>query len=187
MPSVCVNGCGFKVEGGSLGIDWAALGAKRGRADFGGWTVAPPLGKVADWSLIMTSASIAYKNVSCRAQHITFWTVAPVIYLRQVPGNDWNIGVTMASSKTGDPAAAFPSDDHSYFRERWHQSLPAGTNIEKTTSFWSKVYDDVVQPGETFFMRNAWWFSTPSFASSPVNIFKMPVNTLHYLALPVAD
>ncbi|MDQ0376486.1 hypothetical protein [Amycolatopsis thermophila] len=185
MPRICVDDCGLKVDQGSLALDWNAVGSDQGTSRVGGWVVNP-VGVPDDW-LWLTTTMLAYTNDTCQPRRVWCWTEGPHVYTRMAPGNDWNFGITMALSTAGDPAAVRPSDDHAYLRTNHHGLMPAGSINDFAWTFKGPTYSQLVNPGQTLWMRNMWWWFPDEFAPHAINLIKIPWNVLRYVALPVTS
>ncbi|AFM10512.1 hypothetical protein PIS_125 [Saccharomonospora phage PIS 136] len=182
MPSVCVSGCGFHVDSGSLGIDWSAVGAEAAQASSTGWSGAPTR-HVEDW-LEMAYVDLQYTNTSCRPKIVEMKGFAPYLRMRLGAGNNWIRAFKLAYSLTGDPGHPTPGPLDAHVRAVWPSAMDAyreDSNPVHTIPFLARV-----EPGQILQMRHMFWWRTDSYTQSGYNWVNLPSIRVQYIAWPAA-
>lgn len=182
MPSVCIAGCGFDVDAGSLLLDWQSVGAEAAQATASGWSGSPTR-NVEDW-LEMASVSLQYTNTSCQPKIVEMKGFAPFLRQRMGPGNNWIRAFRLAWSLAGDPGHPTPENLDTYVRANWSAAMPEGSYREDSGPVTTGPYLATVQPGETLQMRHIFWWSTDSYTQSGYNWVHLPSIRVRYIAWP---
>jgi hypothetical protein len=184
MPSVCVNGCGFTVDAGSLGLDWSAVGAEAAQASATGWSGSPTR-NVEEW-LEMASVDLQYTNTSCRPKLVQMQGFTPYLRMRLGPGNNWIRAFKLAYQINSDPGHPTPGALDAHVRANWSASMPAGTFREDSNPVHTIPFLTRVNPGDTLYMRHMFWWRTDSYTQSAFNWVNLPSIRVQYIAWPAA-
>lgn len=184
MPSVCVGGCGFEVDGGSLGIDWSAVGTEAAQATSTGWTGSPTR-NVEEW-LEMAYVDLQYTNTSCQPKIVRMEGYAPFLRMRLGPGNNWIRAFELAWSLTGDPGHPTPGNLGSHVRANWSASMPSNSFHEVSQPVRTIPYLAGVAPGQTLQMRHMFWWRTDAYTNTGYNWVHLPSIRVQYIAWPAA-
>lgn len=182
MPSVCVGGCGFEVDAGSLSLDWNAIGVEAAQASATGWTGAPTR-HVEDW-LDMASVDLQYTNTSCRPKIVEMKGFTPYLRQRMGAGNNWIRAFTLAYAINADPGRPTPGPRDAHVRMVWPSAMTSFH--ENSAPVHTIPFLTRVDPGDTVQMRHIFWWRTDAYEQSGYNWVNLPSIRVQYIAWPTA-
>lgn len=185
MPSVCVGGCGFEVDAGSLSLDWQAIGADASQTSGTGWAGKPDY-PVEEWRDLV-SIEHQYTNTSCRPKVAEVKGLIPKLRMIMGRGNIWNAVLKTSYSLTGDPGRPTPDGIlDPLIRSNWHSSLPQDSYHDVSYSVHAMPELVRVEPGNTLRIRHVLWWRNSAYTESSHNWVQVPIVRGQYLAWPVA-
>lgn len=182
MPSVCADECGLYVDGGSIALDWAAVGVKYGETvDSNSFTSTVPTR--TDGMERARLVRSRFTNTTCRDHLVTYWAELPHLNMNMVPGNYWD-----AALYTTGRVGAEPSQDSFNLGSsaRCRLSHPGGGQVLRQS--WGEVRVNrraVVPAGQTFHMVASFWRHIIDRADNAQNRLSWPSMALKWEAHPI--